>query len=182
MTPTFRLGFHLEPGMRVGLFGGSFNPPHEGHVHVARTAMRALGLDRLIWLVSPGNPLKGEPAALGKRLAAVRRFARGPKMIVSDVEARLGTRFTVDTLAALKQRFPAVEFVWVMGSDNLASFHLWKRWREIGRAVPVAVVPRPGFSVRSSPGARTVKAMVLHAPLNDASSTALRARASVSSF
>src|SRR5204863_713037 len=108
MIPTFRLGFHLEPGMRVGLFGGSFNPPHEGHAHVARTALRQLGLDRVIWLVSPGNPLKGAPAPLAGRLAAVRRFAAGPKMIVSDVEARLGVRYTIDTVRAFQRRFPAV--------------------------------------------------------------------------
>jgi len=177
-----RLGFHLEPGMRVGLFGGSFNPPHEGHAHVAATALRQLGLDRVIWLVSPGNPLKGAPAPMAERLAAVRRFARGPRMIVSDAESRLGTRYTIDTIAVLKRRFPGVNFVWLMGSDNLASFHHWKNWRGIAKSVPLAVVPRPGFSVRSSPAARFVQARLLHAPLNDASSTALRARASVSPF
>jgi nicotinate-nucleotide adenylyltransferase len=175
-----RLGFHLEPGMRVGLFGGSFNPPHEGHAHVAQTGLRQLDLDRVIWLVSPGNPLKGAPEPMARRLAAVRRFARGPKMVVSDAEARLGTRYTVDTLAALTRRFPGVSFVWLMGSDNLAQFHRWKHWREIAAAVPIAVVPRPGYSVRASPASRSIKVWRLHAPLNDASSTALRARASVS--
>ena len=168
--------------MRVGLFGGSFNPPHEGHTHVARTALRQLGLDRIIWLVSPGNPLKGDPRPLTERLAAVRRFARGPKMIVSDVEARLGTRYTVDTIEALQRRFPGVQFVWIMGSDNLASFHLWKRWRRIARIVPLAVVTRPGFTRAAlRRPARSLTVWRLHAPLNDASSTALRARASVSS-
>jgi nicotinate-nucleotide adenylyltransferase len=165
--------------MRIGLFGGSFNPPHEGHAHVAQTALHQLGLDRVIWLVSPGNPLKGAPPAIGERLAAVRRLARGPRMIVSDVEARLGTRYTVDTIGDLKRRFPGVQFVWIMGSDNLASFHHWKNWRGIARSVPLAVVPRPGFSVRSAPASRLLKVTRLHAPLNDASSTALRAHASV---
>jgi nicotinate-nucleotide adenylyltransferase len=174
-----RLGFHLEPGMRVGLFGGSFNPPHEGHAHVAETALRQLSLDRVIWLVSPGNPLKGRPEAIEERLRAVRAFARGPRMIVSDAEARLGTRYTVDTLRALQRRFPAIDFVWVMGSDSLAGFHHWKKWRQIAALVPLAVIPRPGFTTRSSPAARSVRVWRLHAPLNDASSTALRARASV---
>ncbi|MDB5451491.1 MAG: nicotinic acid mononucleotide adenylyltransferase [Caulobacteraceae bacterium] len=167
--------------MRVGLFGGSFNPPHEGHAHVARTALRRLGLDRVIWLVSPGNPLKGEPAPMADRLAAVRKFATGPKMIVSDVETRLGLRYTVDTVRALQERFPGVEFVWVMGSDNLSGLHRWKQWRRLIKLIPMVVIPRPGFTVRSAPARRSVKVLRLHAPLNDASSTALRARASVTS-
>jgi nicotinate-nucleotide adenylyltransferase len=165
--------------MRVGLFGGSFNPPHDGHAHVAETALKQLGLDRVIWLVSPGNPLKGRPESIEGRLRAVRAFARGPRMIVSDAEARLGTRYTVDTVRALQRRFPAVEFVWVMGSDSLASFHRWKKWRQIAALLPLVVIPRPGFITRSSPASRSVRVLRLHAPLNDASSTALRARASV---
>lgn len=177
--PALRLGFHLEPGMRVGLFGGSFNPPHEGHAHVAETALRQLNLDRVIWIVSPQNPLKGAPAPMAARLAAVRDYARGPRMIVSDLEARLGTRYTVDTLAALKRRFPRVRFVWVMGSDNLSGFHRWRNWRAIAKSLPIAVVPRPGSTIRSSPAARALRVRRLHGPLNDASSTALRARGSV---
>src|SRR5437868_8003499 len=105
-----RLGFHLEPGMRVGLFGGSFNPAHEGHAHVAETARRRLRLDRVIWLVSPQNPLKSPDgtAGLEARLASARRQARGPGMIVSDAEARLGAQYTLDTIRALKARFPGV--------------------------------------------------------------------------
>lgn len=180
--PALRLGFHLEPGMRVGLFGGSFNPPHEGHAQVAETALRELGLDRIIWLVSPQNPLKGErPAPLAERLAAVRRFARGPKMIVSDAEARLGARYTFETLQKLKRRFPKVQFVWIMGSDNLTGFHRWKNWRGIARSAPIVVAPRPGSTVRSSPAARALKVRRLHGPLNDASSTALRARGRLTS-
>src|SRR5687768_944682 len=114
-----RLGFHLEPGMRVGLFGGSFNPAHEGHSHVAETALVRLGLDRVIWLVSPQNPLKSsaETASLVERMAGARARARGPKMVVSDVEARLGSQYTIDTLRALKARHPGVHFVWIMGAD-----------------------------------------------------------------
>ena len=194
-----RLGFHLEPGMRVGLFGGSFNPAHDGHAHVAETALQRLGLDRVIWLVSPQNPLKSRRhmAPLEQRLDSAHRFARGPSMIVSAAEARLGTRYSLDTLRALQARFPGVRFVWIMGADNLASFHLWRDWAEILRRVPVAVVARPGAALlrsRLAPAARRFAGarrpaaaarvlpqtrppawIYLAAPLNEASSTHLRA-------
>ncbi len=141
-----RLGFCLRPGMRVGLYGGSFNPAHEGHAHVAETALARLDLDRVIWLVSPQNPLKRKrPADLEARMAAARRMARGPSMIVSDLEVRLGATYTIDVIRILKARFPGVRFVWLMGADNLAGFHRWRGWTEIMRQVPVAVVARPGF-------------------------------------
>jgi len=144
-----RLGFDLKPGMRVGLFGGSFNPAHEGHAHVAETAMTRLGLDRVIWLVSPQNPLKtSRPDSLEARMAGARRFASGPRMIVSDIETRLGVRYTIDLVRILKARFPGVKFVWVMGGDSLASFHKWRGWNEILNGVPIAVVARPGSQLR----------------------------------
>jgi len=153
-----RLGFTLEPGMRVGLFGGSFNPPHEGHAHVAETAKRRLNLDRVIWLVSPQNPLKSrdETADLAERLAQAAALARGPGMIVSDLESRLGSAYTIDTIRALKARFPGVKFVWIMGADSLSSFHRWRGWTQIMREAPVAVVSRPWISLKSrfSPAAR----------------------------
>ena len=193
-----RLGFHLEPGMRVGLFGGSFNPAHDGHAHVAETALMRLGLDRVIWLVSPQNPLKSarHMAPLEKRLESASRFARGPSMIVSDAEDRLGTRYSIDTLRALRARWPRVRFVWIMGADNLASFHRWRGWPEILGSVPVAVVARPGAllqgrlapAARRFAGARLPEAaarvlpqtpppawIYLNAPLNEASSTHIRA-------
>ena len=192
------LGLHLEPGMRVGLFGGSFNPAHEGHAHVAETALKRLRLDRVVWLVSPQNPLKSnrETADFAERLAAVRRIARGPSMIVSDVEARIGSRYTIDTLRALQNRYPGVRFVWLMGSDNLSGFQRWRGWREIMRRLPVAVIARPGSTVRSlfAPTARQFSSarrpareaailadlappawVYLQGPLNFTSSTALRA-------
>jgi nicotinate-nucleotide adenylyltransferase len=197
------LGLHLEPGMKVGLYGGSFDPAHAGHRHVAETALRRLGLDRVVWLVSPGNPLKQDPAhGLAARMAGARRVARNPRMIVSDAEARLGTRYTVDTLRALRHRYPGVRFVWIMGADSLAGFHRWKGWAEILRRVPVAVVPRPGCGARarfaraprrfaharlpahagrSLPSARAPAWIDLPAPLNAQSSTALRAAALVAS-
>jgi nicotinate-nucleotide adenylyltransferase len=137
--------------MRVGLYGGSFNPAHEGHAHVAETAKRRLGLDRVIWLVSPQNPLKGrhETADLAERMAGARALAKGPGMIVSDIETRMGSAYTIDTVCALKQRFPGVKFVWIMGADSLASFHRWRGWTQIMREVPVAVVSRPWISLKS---------------------------------
>ena len=124
-----RLGFPLLPGMRVGLFGGSFNPAHDGHAHVAETALKRLGLDRVIWLVSPQNPLKPthETAAHTRRMRETERLATGPAMIVSDAEVRIGSFYTIDTLRALKARFPGVHFVWIMGADSLAGFHRWRR-------------------------------------------------------
>ena len=153
-----RLGFHLAPGMKVGLYGGSFNPAHDGHAHVAETARRRLGLDQVIWLVSPQNPLKSadETADLATRMAGARAKARGPKMIVSDAETRLGVQYTLDIIRILKARFPGVHFVWIMGADSLLSFHRWRGWTQIMRACPVAVVSRPWAALRSrfSPAAR----------------------------
>jgi nicotinate-nucleotide adenylyltransferase len=146
-----RLGFTLTPGMKVGLYGGSFNPAHEGHAHVAETAKRRLGLDKVIWLVSPQNPLKGrhETATLATRLAGARELAKGPGMIVSDAETLLGSAYTIDTVRALRARFPGVKFVWIMGADSLATFHRWRGWTQIMREVPVAVVSRPWISLKS---------------------------------
>ena len=191
-------GLHLEPGMRVGLFGGSFDPAHEGHAHVARTALTRLGLDRVIWLVSPGNPLKpNAPAELSRRMASARRLARGPSMIVSDIESRLRTRYTIDTIRALKARFPQVRFVWIMGADSLLGFHRWRGWTELMHELPMVAVTRPGSAIRSrtAPAARRFAhdrlpagrarrlAMTeapawifLRAPWNFASSTELRSR------
>ncbi len=137
--------------MRVGLYGGSFNPAHEGHAHVAETAKRRLRLDRVIWLVSPQNPLKArhETADLSDRMIGAAALATGPGMIVSNVETRLGSAYTIDTIRALKQRFPGVKFVWIMGADSLASFHRWRGWTQIIREVPVAVVSRPWISLKS---------------------------------
>lgn len=191
---------HLTPGMKVGLFGGSFNPAHDGHAHVAETAMRRLDLDRVVWLVSPQNPLKSshEMAPLEERMASAREAARmvGPRMIVSDVETRMGTQWTVDTLRALVARHPGVRFVWLMGSDNLAGFHRWRGWTDIMRLMPMAVIARPGslLDSRSAPAAvRFARARIpsaqagllasleapawtyITAPLNPRSSTAIRA-------
>ena len=148
---------YARAGQVVGLFGGSFDPPHPGHVHVTHEAMKAFGLDRVWWLVSPGNPLKTRgPAPLVQRRCAARAMMRHPRVEVTDIEALTGTRATADTLAALRRLYPRVRFVWLMGADNLARFHKWKDWRAIMDSVPVGVVARPGdrISARMSPAAR----------------------------
>jgi len=150
-------GPFTTPGLRIRLLGGSFDPPHAGHVHISRWALKAFGLDRVWWLVSPGNPLKRDaPADLARRLATARAMMRHPRVVVTDVEARLGTRHTAATLAALRHRHPAVRFVWLMGADNLTSFHHWERWDAIMATVPVGVLARPGEQLRAglSPAAR----------------------------
>jgi nicotinate-nucleotide adenylyltransferase len=184
------------PGLRVGLLGGSFDPPHAGHLAISRIALRRLRLDRLWWLVTPGNPLKEGPAALETRMAACRGLARHPRIVVTDAEAQIGARFTYDTLRHLRRRCPGVHFVWIMGADNLLSFHRWRQWRAIADLVPMAVIDRPGATLRTE-GARATQALakarwpernaatlaqarppallVLHARRSALSSTALRA-------
>ncbi len=133
---------------RIGLLGGSFNPAHRGHRHISLAAIRALGLDEVWWLVSPGNPLKADApdmAPLPARLASARAMARGAPIHASAIEARLGTRYTIDTLRALQRRYPRRRFVWLMGADGLASFHRWRDWRGIAATMPIAVVARPGY-------------------------------------
>jgi nicotinate-nucleotide adenylyltransferase len=143
-------GEALAPGMKIGLLGGSFDPPHPGHLHLARTAMRRLGLDRVWWLVSPGNPLKTrQPASFDKRFHAVQALADEPGMVVSDIETRLGTSRTIDLVQALQKRHSDVDFVWLMGSDNLAQFHRWARWRDVFNVIPIAVLSRPQDELRS---------------------------------
>lgn len=147
------------PGLRIGLFGGSFNPPHEGHLLVARTALRRLKLDRVWWLVTPGNPLKdvsGLPSQAERMEACRAMIGHDPRIVVSGLEAAIGTRYTQETLAFLQARCPNVKFVWLMGADNLASFHRWQKWRDIALNVPVAVIDRPGSTLRAvaSPAAR----------------------------
>jgi nicotinate-nucleotide adenylyltransferase len=131
----------------TGLLGGSFNPAHSGHRRISLAAQRALGLDEVWWLVSPGNPLKAQAgmAPLPARLASARRQARGTRIIPTAIEARLGTRYTVDTLEKLVRLYPKRRFVWLMGSDNLAQFHRWREWRRIARIMPIAVIARPGY-------------------------------------
>ncbi len=184
--------------VRVGLLGGSFNPAHEGHRHVAERALAALGLDQVWLLVSPGNPLKPARgmAPFAARLASARRIADGRRVVATGIEARLGTRYTADTLALLRQRFPRARFALLLGADNLEQLPRWRRWREIARDTPVAVVPRPGATRRAlagraarvlgrhrrRPAALLLEAQGAHAPWclipapeHPASATAIRA-------
>ena len=135
----------------TGLLGGSFNPAHEGHRRISLHAARRLGLDEVWWLVSPGNPLKGQQdmAPLAARLVRARRVARRSSIRATAIEQELGTRYTIDTVAALIRRYPNRRFIWLMGADNLAQFHRWRDWRKIARTVPIAVVARPGYHGRA---------------------------------
>ena len=135
--------------MQVGLFGGSFNPPHAGHALVAEIAMRSLALDQIWWMVTPGNPLKSgkELLPLAERIALSERIVRDPRIKVTAFEAAYKVRYTADTLALVRARNRDVDFVWIMGADNLAQFHRWQRWREIAMTMPIAVVDRPGSTL-----------------------------------
>jgi len=175
----------VAPGLRIGLLGGSFNPAHEGHVHVSEVALKRLGLDYVWWLVTPQNPLKGRVglAPLADRLCHARTIAHHPRIVVMDIERALGTQYSIDTLKALQRRFPLVEFTWLMGSDNLEIFRRWRRWQDIAARVPIAVVQRPGTilaalsakPMQHSQARRAIR--VIDGKRNMQSSTALRARA-----
>jgi nicotinate-nucleotide adenylyltransferase len=186
-----------SPGQTVGLLGGSFDPAHGGHLHLTREALKRLRLDQVWWLVSPGNPLKAEgPAPMDRRMAQARALVHDPRVTVTDIEARLGTRYTAATLEALQRLYPQVRFVWLMGADNLRQFHLWDRWDWIMHQVPVAVFARPGSRTlaRLSPAAARFRFarhreaaaevlarqnppawVMLNMPMTAASSTAIRA-------
>ena len=187
---------HAEPGMVIGLLGGSFDPAHDGHVHITEQALSRMGLDQIWWLVTPGNPLKArQPAPMADRIARAKAIMRDPRVKITDLEARLGTRYTAQTIRRLKAIYPRVKFVWLMGADNLVQFHKWEDWREIMRMVPVGVLARPGAGVaaRTSVAARTFRGqrvgrgewlgsreapawVFVNLPLNKASSTAIRAK------
>jgi nicotinate-nucleotide adenylyltransferase len=147
--------------MRIGLLGGSFNPPHDAHRAISRFAITRLQLDRVWWLVTPGNPLKdhGELHELEQRANAARKLADDPRIDVSCLESVIGTRYTVDTIAYLRRRCAGLRFVWIMGADNLAQFHRWENWRRIADAVPIAVIDRPpqGFRALAAPAAQALQ-------------------------
>lgn len=181
----------------IGLLGGSFDPAHNGHSHITREAIKRFGLDRVWWLVSPGNPLKSRgPAPLAQRLAQAQQVMQDPRVTVTGIEARLGTRYTAQTLRALQRLYPKQRFVWLMGADNLAQFHLWQDWRGIADTVPLGILARPGdrISARMSKtakiyGAHRIPGRLSHllgqadapawcfvnVPMMDVSSSAIRA-------
>jgi nicotinate-nucleotide adenylyltransferase len=188
------------PGQKIGLLGGSFNPAHDGHRLISQLALRRLRLDRLWWLVTPGNPLKqnADLPDLPTRIAAARAFVSDKRIDVTGLEAEIGARFTYDTIAWLVRRLRGVHFVWIMGADNLVQFHRWRNWRDIARLVPIAAIDRPGSTLRaatSHAGAtlsrcraaerdagrfalmRPPAFLFLHGPRSSLSSTALRGEA-----
>ena len=188
----------VAQSLRVGLLGGSFNPAHEGHIYASELALKQLQLDYVWWLVAPQNPLKetagmADPAA---RLASARATAAHPRIHVTDIEAQLGTRYTVDTLAALLKAYPTTRFIWLMGADNLGGFRRWKQWRRIAHMLPIAVLLRPGYTgqrwstptaawfarfrkpesqARQWPRWRTPALVIVTLPLDARSATAIRA-------
>lgn len=194
MTPTA----HTTRGRRIGLLGGSFDPAHLGHVHITLEALKRFDLDEVWWLISPGNPMKRRgPAPMLRRMARAREVMRHPRVHISDIEAQLNTRYTAQTLRALRQKFPLARFTWLMGADNLAQFHLWKDWNEIINTVPIGVLARPGEQIpaRTAPAAQIYRHALLKArqarllsiadapawafvnvPMRDISSSALRAK------
>ena len=186
-------------GQKIGLLGGSFNPPHEGHHLITRIALTRLRLDRVWWMVTPGNPMKSldELATLDDRVDKARALFDDPRVAVTGFEEEIGARYTCDSILFLRARAPGVKFVWLMGADNLRQFHLWRHWRAIANAVPIAVIDRPGSTLKvlASPAAqamaryripegeaahladRPAPAFVfLHGPRSTLSSTALRRR------
>ncbi|MEL7465611.1 MAG: nicotinate-nucleotide adenylyltransferase [Pseudomonadota bacterium] len=197
-----QIGPNARPGQRIGLLGGSFDPPHEGHVHITRWALRRFRLDQVWWLVSPGNPLKDRgPAPIETRMAAAEAMFPAPgvpdyRIEITDIEAHLGTRYTAETLKGVRRLYPSVRFTWLMGADNLATFHLWQDWRWIMESFPVGVLGRPGSMASAGlspaarryrrhriPKARAARLPSMRAPawtmlttgrMSDASSTAIR--------
>ena len=185
--------------MRIGLFGGTFDPPHQAHLGASLLALKRLKLDRVWWLVTPGNPLKNTKglAPLSERIAAARALTRHPRIDVTGIEAVINTRYTYDTIRWLKARCPGVRFVWIMGADNLRSFHRWQKWRGIAQLVPFVVIDRLGPSLYAAaspaglafgyaripehdavtlPGRKPPAWSFLHGLKSPLSSTALRAQ------
>ncbi len=194
-----RQGFPIATrGQRIGLLGGSFDPAHEGHAHITREALRRFGLDQVWWMVSPGNPLKEHgPAPMSARMAEARRVMADPRVVITDLEVRLGTRYTAATLRRLLPLYRGVRFVWLMGSDNLVQFDRWDDWRAILAMVPVGVIARPGSrlagkgaraarifaparvpqaAARALAGAAPPAWCFLDAPMSPLSSSSIRAR------
>lgn len=189
---------YARAGQVIGLLGGSFDPAHEGHVHITREALKRFGLDQVWWLVTPGNPLKSHgPAPLAQRMEQAQSVMQHPRVKVTQIETHTGTRYTAETLEALIALYPGVQFVWLMGADNLVGFHRWERWDWIMSNVPIGVLARPGDrgAARMSKAARRFRAAqitgrqaaklrvsqapawsLVNVPMLDVSSSQIRAR------
>lgn len=167
-------GAGLWSGARIGLLGGTFNPAHEGHLHLSREALKRLSLDHVWWLVTPGNPLKNTDAlpSVIDRVKGAERVATHPRILVTGIEERLGTCYTVDTLAALQKAAPDVRFVWLMGADNMAGLDGWKSWQDIMHCLPVAVFDRPGYSIKALKSVAARKFAQARLPISQAGSLA----------
>ena len=160
-----------QPALRIGLLGGSFNPAHAGHLHISTLALEKLELDAVWWLVSPQNPLKSaqDMAPLAARMAQAKTVAKAdPRIVVSDIETQMGTRYTVDTLTQLQARTPEAAFVWIIGADNLRQMHKWRGWRAIFGMVPIAVFPRAPYSLRALGGRAARRFFAARIPENRA--------------
>ena len=143
----------ILPHMRIGLFGGSFDPAHQGHLHVSKVALKQLGLHKIIWLISPQNPLKAhKPASIADRLTTAQNLTQHPRINVSNIESEWNTLFAIDTIHRFQTLYPNVEFIWIIGSDNWAGFHKWRGWEEIVKTIPIAIYPRPGTTLKAGLG------------------------------
>jgi nicotinate-nucleotide adenylyltransferase len=160
----------VSPRMRIGLLGGSFNPAHAAHVEISLTALKRLGLDQVWWVVTPGNPLKrsSKLPGLSERVEAARKIANHPRIAVTGFPGEKGPPYTVDLLTELKRRYPAVNFVWLMGADNLAEFHRWRSWQRIFETAPIAVLDRPGFRLKARASQAAARFQEFHVDESDA--------------
>ena len=138
------------PGLTIGLLGGSFDPPHEGHTHISKTAIKIFNLSKLWWLVSPGNPIKDKmPSNINHRVQAAKKIMEHPSVIITDIEKKLQTKFTFQSLIKIKKLYPGTRFVWIMGADNLINFHHWENWDWIMKNIPIGVMARPREQIKA---------------------------------
>ena len=148
----------VEPGLKIGLLGGSFDPPHEGHVHITKLALKIFNLSKIWWLVCPENPIKSViPSDINSRLLASKKIMKHPSVVITDLERKLKTKYTFQTLIKLKKLYPSTKFVWLMGADNLINFHHWKNWDWIMKNIPVGVLARPEEQIKAGLSRTAIK-------------------------
>ena len=148
----------VEPGLTIGLLGGSFDPPHEGHVHITKLALKIFNLSKIWWLVCPENPIKSvTPSDLNSRFIASKKIMKHPSVVITDLERKLKTKYTFQTLIKLKKLYPSTKFVWLMGADNLINFHHWKNWDWIMKNIPVGVLARPEEQIKAGLSRTAIK-------------------------